>query len=330
MRGFGFFPCRAQKALHLNRLLRPFSFALLYHWYTMMKANNTKLAVLMQSKGNHYTATRRWFLLALMFAILFLLLTAFYTTGLFTMPTLLVERWLIGRPQLQFDCVLVEWRNVGAVPVTLGIVTILGVICGLLGYRWRVLVLLVMLALIGIGAEIVGKDLIALPLPSVMRSGMVALTCPQVGSSSLLHLQLGLGMWWKAPLPARGEQDWAHTVSQMPMLLNVGHLEADYSYPSGHALRCWFLGLVGAWLLWRHLPAGIVRKLSVTVLLIISLLVAAIQFYVGVHFISDTIAGYLLGTSLACCAIGLLMTNERRPMQPGEPIFPRNEASVKI
>lgn len=258
-------------------------------------------------------AARSWFLLALLFTALFLGLTAFYTTDVLTLPTLLVERWLIGRPQLQFDCVLVQWRNIAAAPATLGITALLGVWCGLTRYRWHVLPLLLTLALIGVGVEVVGKHMIALLLPPVMRSGMVALTCPQVGSSSssLLRLQLSLGMWWKAPLPVRGEQDWAHTVSLMPVLLNNGHLEASYSYPGGHALRWWFVGLVGAWLLWRHVRRGFVRSLSVVVLLIISFCGAATQFYLGVHFISDTIAGYLLGSALACCAIGLLLLNEK-------------------
>ena len=259
-------------------------------------------------------AARSWFLLALLFTALFLGLTAFYTTGVLTLPTLLVERWLIGRPQLQFDCVLVQWRNIGAAPATLGITALLGVWCGLTRYRWRVLPLLLTLALIGVGVEVVGKHMIALLLPPVMRSGMVALTCPQVGSSSssLLRIQLSLGMWWKAPLPTRGEQDWAHTVSLMPILLSNGHLEASYSYPSGHALRWWFMGLVGAWLLWRHVRRGFARSLSVVALLIISFCGAATQFYLGVHFISDTIAGYLLGSALACCAIGLLLLNEKQ------------------
>ena len=292
----------------------------------MMKMKNTKIAAFKQSKGKHETVAttaHAWFLLALIFAALFLLLTAFYASGALTMPTLMVERWLIGRPQLQFDCVLVEWRNVGAAPVTLVIVTLLGVLCALTRYRWRVLALLVALALIGIIAEIVGKHFIALSLPPVMRSGMVALTCPQASPSRLQHIQLGLGMWWKAPLPARGEQDWAHTVSQMPILLNAGHLEENYSYPSGHALRCCFVGLLGAWLLWRHLPAGIIRWLSVLLLLIISVFAAAISFYIGVHFISDTIAGYLLGTSLACCAIGLLKLNDKKALRYVKPIFLR-------
>jgi membrane-associated phospholipid phosphatase len=258
-------------------------------------------------------AARLWFLLALLFTALFLGLTAFYTTGVLTLPTLLVERWLIGRPQLQFDCVLVQWRNIGAVPASLGIITLLGVFCGLTRYRWRVLPLLLVLALIGASAEVVGKHFIALSLPPVLRSGMVALTCPQVGSSSSswLRFQLDLGMWWKAPLPARGEQDWAHTVSLMPILLNSGRLEASYSYPSGHALRWWFVGLVGTWLLWRHIRRGFARSLSVIALLIISFCGAATQFYLGAHFISDTIAGYLLGSALACCAIGFLLLNEK-------------------
>lgn len=305
-------------------------FALLYDRLTIMIVRDVKITMFIQKKWEQYATARSWFLLALIFTVLFLLLTMFYATGVLTMPTLLVERWLIGRPQQQFDCVLVEWRNIGAAPVTLVIVTLLGMICGLTRYRWRVLPLLVALTLVGIVVEIIGKHFIGLLLPPVMRSGMVALTCPQAGSSMFQHLQLGLGMWWKAPLPARGEQDWAHTVSQMPILLNTGagHLEIDYSYPSGHALRCWFVGLVGAWLLWRHWPAGIVRKLSVILLLIISLLAAAIQFYIGVHFISDTIAGYLLGTALACCAIGLLIINEKPTRRYIKPLSARNEGDV--
>jgi membrane-associated phospholipid phosphatase len=255
---------------------------------------------------------RKWFLLALIFGCLFLALTAFYATGVINQATLEVERWIIGRPLTQFDCVLVQWRNFGAATVTLVFLAFIGVVCGLTRYRWRVLLYLVILILIGIAVEELGKKSLALSLTPIMRSGMTTLTCPQAGHSHLLQLQLALGMWWNAPLPTLNVQDWAHTVSQLPVSTNFGRLQRSNSYPSGHAIRWWFTGLLLAYLFWKHVKPGIVRWLLVTLVLILSFFGAAIQFYVGVHFITDTLAGYLLGTALACCAIGLLIINEKK------------------
>jgi membrane-associated phospholipid phosphatase len=263
-------------------------------------------------KWEKLAEARKWFLLALIFGCLFLALTAYYATGAINTATLEVERWIIGRPLTQFDCVLVQWRNFGAPTVTLVFIALVGIVCGLTRYRWRVLPYLVILILIGIAVEEVGKKFFALPLSSIMRSGMTTLTCPQAGHSRLLQLQLGLGMWWKAPLPTLNLQDWAHTVSQMPVNTNSGQLQQSNSYPSGHAIRWWFTGLLLAWLFWKHVKQGIVRWLLVMLILIVCFLGAAIQFYVGVHFITDTLAGYLLGTALACCAIGLLIMNEKK------------------
>ena len=160
---------------------------------------------------------RKWFLLALIFGCLFLALTAFYASGVINRATLEVERWLIGRPLTQFDCVLVEWRNFGAASINLIFIAIVGIVCGLTRYRWRVLPYLLILILISIAIEEVGKKLFSLPVSLTMHSGMAALACPQEGQSRLQHLQLGLGMWWIAPLPPPGLQDWAHTVSQLPI-----------------------------------------------------------------------------------------------------------------
>lgn len=258
---------------------------------------------------------RAWLLLALIFGGLFLIFTALYALGVLDMATLEVERAMIGRPLLQFDCVLVQWRNLGAAPVNLASVALVGTACGLTRYRWRVLPSLVLLVLVGIGAELIGKSLIALPFPTIMRSGMVSLTCPQAGPSPLQHLQLWLGMWWEAPLQARNVQDWAHTVSQMPINLSSGRLEYNQTYPSGHAIRWWFTGLLMAWLCWRHSRRGVARWLFVVLTLSLCFLGAAISFYIGTHLLSDTLAGYFLGTALACFAIGLLLLNEKKSNQ---------------
>ena len=269
----------------------------------------------MYRQWGELAGARKWFLLALIFGGLFLACTAIYATGALDMATLVVERWIIGRPLTQFDCVLVEWRNFGAAPVNLVFIALLGTACGRTHYRWRVLPYLVILVLLGVAAEDVGKTLFARPLPPVMRSGMVDLTCPQAVPSPLQQLQVGLGMWWKAPLLARNVQDWSHTVSQMPITLSSGHLQQNQTYPSGHAIRWWFTGLLLAWLFWRHIKRGVERWLVVVLTLILCFIGAMIQFYVGTHFIFDTIAGYLLGTGLACIAIGLFILNDKKRNQ---------------
>jgi membrane-associated phospholipid phosphatase len=255
---------------------------------------------------------RKWFLLALIIGCLFLVLTAFYASGLINRTTLEVERWLIGRPLTQFDCVLVEWRNFGAASVNLVFIAVVAIACGLTHYRWRVLPYLLILILIGIAIEEVGKKAFSLPVSLTMHSGMAALACPQEGQSRLQLLQLGLGMWWIAPPPPPGLQHWTHTVSQLPLYIPLHRRIPSHSYPSGHAIRWWFTGLLVAWLLWKHTKSSIMRPLLVTLTLILCFFGAAIQLYVGAHFIIDTLAGYLLGTTLAFCAIGLLILNEKK------------------
>ena len=278
------------------------------------------------SQRDKFAVVHRWLLLALACGGLFLALTAIYATGRLDMATLVVERWLIGRPLTQFDCVLVEWGEFGSAPANLVFIAAVGAACGLTRYRWRVLPALIVLVLLGMAAEALGKQLIALPLPLTMRSGMTDLSCPQAGQSHLQQFQFALGMWWEAPLPSRNVQDWSHTVSQMSILTGAGSLEQNLSYPSGHAIRWWFSGLLLAWLFWRHIKRGALRFLLVGGTVALCAGGAAIQFYVGNHLITDTAAGYLLGTALAGLAVALLLLNERagdpgwrRGALPGSP-----------
>jgi len=101
----------------------------------------------------------------------------------------------------------------------------------------------------------------------------------------------------------------------MPINISSSHLEQNQGYPSGHAIRWWFTGLLLAWLFWRHIKRGVGRWLVVALTLILCFIGAMIQFYVGTHFIFDTIAGYLLGTGLACIAIGLFILNDKKRNQ---------------
>jgi membrane-associated phospholipid phosphatase len=255
-------------------------------------------------------AARKWFLLSGVLITLFLISSAIYATGMLDVPTLRVEQWLLLRPQSQIDCLLYEWRNLCEVPATLAIICVLGgVSIFSKRHRRRVLPYLVLLFGLGVGIEVVGKAVISLPLPDTLRSGMTNLTCPQINKlSKMSRFEVALGMLDKVPPPQHEQISWARDVSVMPLDLKAG--EGDHSYPSGHALRWMFVCLVAAWLVWRHIRPLPIRLIVTFFLVAISIIGGFIQFYIGVHMLSDAIAGYLVGGAMACCAIGLLLLND--------------------
>lgn len=258
-----------------------------------------------------YPAARKWLLFALILALAFLICTVIYITGRANMLTLEVERWLVARQESRLDCVLYEWRNLGEVSASIILISLIGIACILGGYRKRILPLLLILLLLGVGIEIVGKSFISTPLPSTLRSGMTNLTCPQLKDiSRLARFEVALGMIDRVAPPSHEQISWAHDVSQMPLDLRTS--EPESSFPGGHAMRWSFIWLVASWLAWRHIRPRPLRELLTVLLFVFAFLGGFIQFYIGVHFISDTISGYLLGGVLACCAIAILLLNDTR------------------
>lgn len=72
-------------------------------------------------------------------------------------------------------------------------------------------------------------------------------------------------------------------------LIEIG----GYSFPSGHAMNAFSFYSILAFLLWRHVPTPAGR---VAVILFSGFMIAAIgisRIYLGVHYPSDVIAGYL-------------------------------------
>lgn len=254
---------------------------------------------------------RRWFLLALGLSGLFVLYTVIYATGWLNPSTYAVERWLLNRPIGRLDCVFFEWRHVGEVPVSLFLVLIVGIICWRMGYHWKIIPMLTLLLFLCIGIEYTGKILFILYLPSKLLDAMTVLSCPQISQQPLLvHFASMLGLWSKIPTPVATQINWVHAVAQLPNSAVYAHWSADdriRGYPAGHAMRWCFVGLMAAWLCWTHKAFSMKRLLLTSFFVVVAFFGGFMQFYIGVHMLTDTIAGYLLGAAAACCAIGLLI-----------------------
>jgi membrane-associated phospholipid phosphatase len=253
----------------------------------------------------------RWFLASLVLLLLFILYTGIFSSGVLINLTLYADQWLLHRPLTSVDCVFRQWKSLGDPPFSAFLIVVLGVVCLWLGYRKRVLPYLVLLLVVGLGVEFVGKQLFFQPLPNSLGYGMNTLWCPQVlRQPRSVRLMVMLGMWWEArPVSAkqiRKEQYSATT----PFTLDEANL--NNGYPSGHAIRWSFLGLVVGWLFWRHIRCRFLRRLLMMIAFAIAFAGGFLMFYIGLHLLTDITGGYLFGATMACCAIALLTRNESR------------------
>ena len=198
----------------------------------------------------------------------------------------------------------------GDVPWSLFFTFILGIGCLWLGYRRRVLPYLLLLMLLSVGSEVVGKHIFPQAVPISLERGMPNLGCQQMSESSPLALKtkLILGMWWEAPPPPA----WRirHTRISANTPLSLDKVDTEYEYPGGHAIRWMFLGLILSWLVWAHVRKRLLRRLLLVITLAMAFGGGLLLVYIGSHLATDLLAGYLIGASAACCAIGLLAQNE--------------------
>lgn len=91
-------------------------------------------------------------------------------------------------------------------------------------------------------------------------------------------------------------------------------LENSFSFPSGHsALAMAFYGFM-VYIIWREAKK---RRYKITVALVGSLLILAIGFsrlYLGEHFLSDVLAGWLLGLGWLIIGIGSEQFIRKKPV----------------
>src|SRR5579875_55113 len=268
--------------------------------------------------------TNRWFLLSLLPFVLFVIYTVLVASGALLYSTMYQEQWLLQRPLIGADCVLREWGNLGNPLPTLLVVLALSILCLFLRYRPRVLLYLCLFFLIGVGAEWLGKQFFAQPVPGKIYLGLNALACPQIWKTThSTRVELYLGMWWAAP-PIYHE-DALNAYYSATTSFSFADAIAVYGHPSGHAIRWCLIGLVACWLAWRQVRWRALRILCMIVALLVAFGGGFAEFFIGYHLVTDLIGGYLLGIGLACIAIAFLRRNERRNWK--ERLLPESASS---
>jgi undecaprenyl-diphosphatase len=81
--------------------------------------------------------------------------------------------------------------------------------------------------------------------------------------------------------------------------------DGGWSFPSGHAMSAFVLAGVGAYLLLLVIRSWLRRSLLIAGALAWSLLVGFSRLYLGVHYVSDVAAGFLIGVAwVAICVAG--------------------------
>lgn len=81
--------------------------------------------------------------------------------------------------------------------------------------------------------------------------------------------------------------------------------ETGYSFPSGHSMAAFALYGVLIYLLWKHIPSVFGRSLLIAVGTVFILMIGVSRIYLGVHYPSDIIGGYLASMAWLALLIGI-------------------------
>ena len=96
-----------------------------------------------------------------------------------------------------------------------------------------------------------------------------------------------------------------------PVANALVELPTSFSFPSGHTLAALLLWSVVVIAVWRSTARGTLRWLALAVGLAIAVLTGVSRVYLGVHWPSDVLASWLLGTAWLALCLGGFFTWER-------------------
>ena len=85
--------------------------------------------------------------------------------------------------------------------------------------------------------------------------------------------------------------------------------EFSFSFPSGHATASIILYGFIAYFIWQNSSSNKIRLVSAVSALLVILLIGFSRTYLGVHYFSDVIAGYILGT--LCLTSGIYIIKSK-------------------
>lgn len=91
------------------------------------------------------------------------------------------------------------------------------------------------------------------------------------------------------------------------------YLETGYSFPSGHATIAMSLYGFLFYLIYKKNKSGVQKFLSLSILTFFILVIGLSRLYLGVHYLSDVVFGYVLGFIWILIALGVSKSKIWRP-----------------
>ncbi|QHW33641.1 phosphatase PAP2 family protein [Paenibacillus rhizovicinus] len=79
---------------------------------------------------------------------------------------------------------------------------------------------------------------------------------------------------------------------------------AGYSFPSGHSMAAFTMYALTVYFLWKHVRYGWLRIIVVSAGSFMIIMIGLSRIYLGVHYPSDVIGGYLISAAWLAASIG--------------------------
>ena len=99
--------------------------------------------------------------------------------------------------------------------------------------------------------------------------------------------------------------------SILPTNLPIFYVHTDYSYPSGHMTRTFFILTVLTCMLIFQSHKHFNKVISISIMVGLAILMGLTRVYLGEHWTSDVIGGSILGLAFGCFASVLILRAQK-------------------